>query len=229
MTERRFDNMLAVDTSSGHLRLAVSFGGDRLVTLEEHVERSHGQVLFRKISDLLLSANLAVDRLHGIAVCTGPGSFTGLRIGLAAVKGIATALRIPVVAVSRFDLAGYLLRNESEDVSVLIPLKRGQFYCGIVSAGKGIIDSPSVTTTAQLATPSTAKRVFGIGFGSESASPVHELPSSFTILTYSAGDLIYLGRSVLDSGQSVNLALLEPLYLQKSQAEIRFDQRQQSK
>ena len=227
MTEPQFDHLLAVDTSTRQLRLAVSFGGDRLVTFEERVDRSHGQVLFRKISDLLLSANLSVTMLQGIVVCIGPGSFTGLRIGLAAVKGVATVLDIPVAAISLFDLAGYRLRDVSDDVRVLVPHKRGQYFCGVVRNGQCATEQVSIVTLEQVMSSPSDQPFAGIGFDPHERPPDPAFLARVEQLTFSGADLIHIGRAALSSGRRADLAHLEPLYLQKSQAEIRFDERRQ--
>src|SRR5512147_1747748 len=120
-------NLLAIDTATATLRLALKFGEDRLVKSSERVERSHGQMLMRKIENLCGSASVAPDQIGGIAVAIGPGSFTGLRIGLAAAKGMAVALDIPIVGVSHFDIARFLLTS-TEDVCWIGSLRRGEFF-----------------------------------------------------------------------------------------------------
>jgi len=105
-------SVLAIDSSTHILKLALSFGDDRLVQISEEVEKSHGQIIVKKINELFQSAGLNKSMLRAIVVATGPGSFTGLRIGLATAKGIATALNIPVAGVGVFEVAVYKLRDE---------------------------------------------------------------------------------------------------------------------
>ena len=77
---------------------------------------------------------MARDKIEGLVVCAGPGSFTGLRIGLAVAKGIATALEIPIAAVSLFEIAAAKLEAGGEIVQVLVPFKRGR---GVHRRGEG--------------------------------------------------------------------------------------------
>ena len=100
MTEFRDENILAIDCSGKELNLGLRFGHDRTVKLSIEAGRSHGQLIIEKISELLNSAEIKVKQLRALVVSTGPGSFTGLRIALAAAKGMATALNIPAVGVS---------------------------------------------------------------------------------------------------------------------------------
>jgi len=219
------DNLLAIDCSTRMLRLAVSFGPDRLVRSEELMERSHGQVLTRKIAHLFESAGLRASDLHGLVVSTGPGSFTGLRIALAAAKGMAVALDIPLVGISLFDVAAYRLVESAEPVRVLIPLKKDELFVGTVFGGACDHAQIIVQTHQALLTDPSPYPCTAIGFDLAATLPSLPTLPGQSELAFDAADLIYLGRARLEDGQCDDLATLEPLYLQKSQAEIRFDQR----
>ena len=119
-----FDNILAIDTATDILRLAIRFGGDRLVKSTEAVEKSHGQILFKKIRELMESAAIKPADLDGIAVGIGPGSFTGLRIGLAAAKGYCYALNIPLAGISTLCAGAGAYTNTAEKIAVIIDARR---------------------------------------------------------------------------------------------------------
>ncbi len=82
--------------------------------------------LVKGIADLLASAGVAVGDLAGLVVVSGPGSFTGIRIGMAAVKALAEAGGLPVVAISRLAL----LAKEAGTSCAVLDAHRGQIYCG---------------------------------------------------------------------------------------------------
>lgn len=88
--------------------------------------------LVQGIADLLDAAGLVVQDLAGITAVAGPGSFTGIRVGLAAVKGLAEAANLPVVAVSRLAL----LARSAEAPCAVLDAHRGQFYCGMYDAAE---------------------------------------------------------------------------------------------
>jgi tRNA threonylcarbamoyladenosine biosynthesis protein TsaB len=227
MTKSTFDNLLAIETSSSRLKLALSFGGDRLVKSDEEVERSHGQIIIRKIDNLVSSASLKQSDIDGLIVSTGPGSFTGLRIGLAAAKGIAVALRIPVIGISLFELAAWRLRSETQTVMVAVQVRRDELLVGCVKGGQ--FDPASVTAVpvADLQQHIGQSRVVGVGLDmARFPSDAHHA-DDLTELEIDPADLITIGRPRLTVGESADLATLEPLYIQKSQAEIRFEQRRQ--
>jgi tRNA threonylcarbamoyladenosine biosynthesis protein TsaB len=88
--------------------------------------------LVQGISDLLAEAGLTVQSLAGITAVAGPGSFTGIRLGLAAVKGLAEAANLPVVTLSRLAL----LADSAHAPCAVLDAHRGQFYCGMYGDGE---------------------------------------------------------------------------------------------
>ena len=227
MSEQTFDSILAIETSTTHLKLGLSFGGDRLVKSDDEVERSHGQVIIRKIGNLLSSAGLQASDLNALVVSTGPGSFTGLRIGLAAAKGMAMALRIPIVGVSLFDLAAFKYRELSTPVNVVVQVRRDEALVGNVVRGTFDITSVSAIPITALNDHLRNQHAVGIGLDILTLAPSCSATLGEGELEVDTADLVYIGLTELLAGRFADIATLEPMYLQKSQAEIRFEQRQQ--
>lgn len=95
--------LLALDTSTEYLALAVTDGGKVLGRLHKRAPRNHSRLLVPMIDKLLKKSHLKLRELDGFCIGVGPGSFTGLRIGVATVKGLAFATGLPVMAVPTFD------------------------------------------------------------------------------------------------------------------------------
>jgi tRNA threonylcarbamoyl adenosine modification protein YeaZ len=93
--------ILAIDTSAAQCAVALLDG--EAVSMRAPMERGHAEALFPMIDAVLARAGAAYADLARIAVCTGPGSFTGLRVGVAAARGLALALGVPAIGVSRFE------------------------------------------------------------------------------------------------------------------------------
>jgi len=222
-----FDNILAIDTATDILRLAIRFGGDRLVKSTEAVEKSHGQILFKKIRELMESAAIKPADLDGIAVGIGPGSFTGLRIGLAAVKGLVMAHDIPVIGITAFEVAAYRLREVGVGVTVVVPLNRDECIIGPVDNGRHESGRMAVARYDTLFETVGAGAVAALGFDLAARFPGLPNDDFSDRLEYDGADLIHLGAIRLEAGEAADIGSLEPLYLQKSQAEIRFDRRQE--
>lgn len=218
-------NILAVDTATRTLRLALAFGPDRLVKSEERDIPSHGQVLMRKLDDLCSAAGLEREQLQALVVGTGPGSFTGLRIALAAVKGIALGLNIPVVSVSLFEVAARRLADEPRAVTVLAPFKRDALVRSVVRAG--VWDHSRVTTVANERDDLLALFRFGpvaaIGLDDFTMGLSPDLAGGIRLLAYDAVDLLAAGKDKLAAGRAADLDTLEPLYAQPSQAELNLE------
>jgi len=219
-------NILAIDTSTRNLKLAMRFGGDRLVKSEEVVEQSHGRIIFKKIDNLLQSSALDRNQIEAVVVSIGPGSFTGLRIGLAVAKGLAVGLSIPVVGVNLFELAAFRYRNADEPIMVLTPFRRDEFVSLVINRGRFDLDHAEVVRLEDILRMKGEHRLIGVGFDARvQFSQVGTLPALETV-EFDGADLLYMGVGKFEEEPLPNISTLEPLYLGKSQAEIRFEQRQ---
>ncbi len=118
--------LLAIDTSGARLQLGLMTADDVLTDVEAR-ERGHAEILFDRIAALLKRAGLDYADLTRIAVITGPGSFSGLRIGLSAARGLGLALSVPVIGVPRL-LALSLSAKGSGPVGVIVDARRGEAY-----------------------------------------------------------------------------------------------------
>ena len=94
--------ILAIDTSAGQCAVAVSGKGVPTVRVVE-MTRGHAEALFPMIDEALEAIGASYADLTRVAVCTGPGSFTGLRAGISAARGLALGRGIPAVGVTRFE------------------------------------------------------------------------------------------------------------------------------
>src|SRR5262245_56761844 len=135
--------ILAIDTSSSEARLAVSVSDSVIAAMTIRTNLPHSQGLFGQISTLLELANIKVEEISAFAVGTGPGSFTGLRVGLAAVKGLADSLNKPCLGIDSLDL--YALASGIDGAHlVMLGAGRGEVYCGFRDVAPGnIISRPT--------------------------------------------------------------------------------------
>lgn len=95
---------LAVNTANTILSLALTDGDRVLQTFESAETRDQGNLLLRHIRDALDKEKLKFEDLNLFAVVTGPGSFTGIRIGLATMRALSMAAKVPVIGVSSFEM-----------------------------------------------------------------------------------------------------------------------------
>lgn len=121
-------NVLAFDTSTEILSVAIETNaGDRHATVDDSSLR-HSERLVKTIDEVLERGSVAVSDIDLIAVSLGPGSFTGLRIGLATAKGLAVATGADIVQVDTLSVYGALYSSFDAAVVAVIDAKKRRFY-----------------------------------------------------------------------------------------------------
>lgn len=122
--------VLAVDTCSSVASLAIAQGEELLATLADHQQLPHSQTLFANLEQALRQANLDLSQVEVFAGNTGPGSFTGLRVGLASLKGLGQALGRTVIGVNALDLTA-LAASIPGRFLVLLEAGRREVFAGL--------------------------------------------------------------------------------------------------
>ena len=118
--------VLAIDTAAPRLALALLKADGSVDTLLEPMAQGQAERLFPALAELLARNGIGYADLTRIAVTTGPGSFTGLRIGLSAARGLGLALAIPVIGVP--SLLALSLGARCDAVAVLLDARRDEAY-----------------------------------------------------------------------------------------------------
>ena len=150
---------LAIDTAAPRLQLALlraDGGVDRVV---EDIAKGHAEILFDRLGDLLARNGLGYEDLERVAVTTGPGSFTGLRIGLSAARGLGVARKVPVLGIP--SLLAVSLAATTGPIAVLIDARRDEAYFELFPAPGLAGDGPRLLsmTEARAAIPAGAQLI----------------------------------------------------------------------
>lgn len=124
---------LAIDTAAPRLQLALLGADGRVDTSVDEIPTGHAELIFERIAALLGRNGIGYGGLQRIAVTTGPGSFTGLRIGLSAARGIGLARGLPVIGVPSL-LAISLSAPAGAPIAVLLDARREEAYVQIFTA-----------------------------------------------------------------------------------------------
>ena len=224
-------NILGID-SSGLVASVALQSDDKLVgEYTIHNKKTHSQTLLPMIHDMLEMADVSVKELDAIAIASGPGSFTGLRIGAATAKGLGGALSIPLIAVPTLEGLAYNLAGAEALVCPIMDARRQQAYYGIYDVSNEVpveIEKPDaapIEVVLQKA-KETKREVIFLGDG----VPVHrealqqglnvawqEAPAHMN--RQSAASVAVLGARYYDEGKIVSAEAFRPDYLRKSQAE----------
>ncbi|MFK5926459.1 MAG: tRNA (adenosine(37)-N6)-threonylcarbamoyltransferase complex dimerization subunit type 1 TsaB [Desulfuromusa sp.] len=146
--------ILAVDSSSFTGSVALCCGDSLVAESLLNVRGTHSEKLLQQINLLLCEAGWKLEDLDLLSVVTGPGSFTGLRIGIATVKGLAQALNKPVVPVSSLQAVAMNLPLSPIPICAFLDARKKEVYSQIfewhATAGPVAIGEPSVLPPAQL-------------------------------------------------------------------------------
>ncbi len=124
-------NMLAIDTSSLVATVAVMNEEKLLGEYTINSPMTHSQKLMPIIEELLSTLDLSMEDIDHIAASRGPGSFTGVRIGIATVKGLAHARNIPIIGVSSLEGLAYNIPYGEELICPIMDARRNQVYTGV--------------------------------------------------------------------------------------------------
>lgn len=121
--------ILATDTSSRRLGLTLARGSEPIASLTCSRFEPHSKTFFDHLAAILSLSRLSIEEVDLLAAVTGPGSFTGLRVGLAALKGLASTLEKPLMGVNLLDLLA-LDPGLAGDILVIIEAGRHEIFCG---------------------------------------------------------------------------------------------------
>lgn len=206
--------VLAFDTALPALSIAVADGERVLSSCELVSRRSTSSQLFVWIERLLEAAGIAKEELEVLAVTRGPGSFTGIRVGLSAAKGLAYSLGLKIAAFSTLEIMAYSVRIEGCLLFPVINAKRGMFYGALFRFRDGVFER---LTEDALFLPEEVKAHEGrVVFVGDAAS---ELGLSSVLVRSAASYMPYL---VHERREFVDLGSLKPNYLRPSDAEEKY-------
>ena len=224
--------ILALETSAKSVSVAVTEGGVLLAQAYQNRGMTHSVTLMPLLDGMLKSAGLTLDEIGVIAVAQGPGSFTGIRIGVAAAKGLAWAKEVPCCGVSTLAAMAYGAADFDGLIVGAMDARRQQVYNAVFRAENGGITrlcedrAVSVEQVAQeLKESNYRENILTIGDGASLlydhlqsagiacrlASPGHRYQS--------AAGVVLAAETLVAQGLTCSAQELQPVYLRLSQAE----------
>lgn len=211
--------ILNIETATTNCSVSVAKNGATIAIKEHNTPNySHSEQLHVFIDDVLKEASIAIDELDAVAISKGPGSYTGLRIGVSAAKGLCFSLDIPLISIST--LKSMAKQYKSGDVDFIIPLldaRRMEVYSQVFDnqfnvereVKAEIIDESSFLTYL------SKGNVLLIGSGAEKCNGVvqSENVSFETSVVPSAKEMALLSHDKFEQGVFEDVAYFEPYYL----------------
>jgi tRNA threonylcarbamoyladenosine biosynthesis protein TsaB len=219
---------LALDNSLDFLNMALALDG-RLIEERHTLSVAHSsQILPLRVTAMLSEAGYEIRDVSLLIVTLGPGSFTGIRVGLSFCKGIASALGIPLIGVPTLDLlAAPFAFLEGYTICPLIDAKKGEVFLALYRPSKGRLSRVSDFVSAR---PDALKEILpghcvcfgsGVRIGQEALAGLDDLliiREGFQRVV--GGTVIRAGLDLWEKGEAGDL---NPLYGRRSEAEIKFN------
>jgi tRNA threonylcarbamoyladenosine biosynthesis protein TsaB len=164
-------NILALDTAQTACSVAViakTTAGYDVAREFEWRPRGHAEVLASMIETVMGRAEMSYGKLDAIAVTIGPGSFTGLRVGLATARGIALAAEIAIISITSFEAVAANVKQETGEempVCVIFDARRGEVYVQVFNAKLEALTAPRACLVSDVAGILPEQKTIAIGSG----------------------------------------------------------------
>jgi tRNA threonylcarbamoyladenosine biosynthesis protein TsaB len=226
--------ILGIETATDVCGVALAHNGNIIDEISRDEQHIHAKFLVPMVQQMLLQQNMQLAELDGIAISIGPGSFTGLRIGLSVSKGLAYAGDVPLIAVSTLEsiAAKYFRKYPATDASVvaILEIQRDEFAIAKFWRGSDYALEHSATMLWKKKSSDIPEEFFAenkmpivlCGAGADklhTAFPLAQLQHIVCAEKYSiicsAGSVALLGEEQLFHNDIADIATLEPNYMKE--------------
>ena len=229
--------ILGIDTSSMAASVAVIEDNKLICEYTINTKKTHSQKLMPMIENMLGLSDLNVREIDAIAVCEGPGSFTGLRIGMATAKAIAHVNDIPVIGVNSLEALAANMNLCDKKICSILDAQRNQVYTGRYQyEGTKLVEIKEIgiqqidELLEELAQSGeqwilVGEAVYKYEDKIREISNI-EIPAASNNVT-KAGSLCSVAKVKFDEGKDIfDCYTVNPLYIRKSQAEEQYEEKQ---
>jgi len=226
--------ILSLDTSSAAGSAAIVRDGVVIAERAGDPSRTHGERLPRELMAILEAAGAGLHEVDRFAVSIGPGSFTGLRVGIATIQGLAMARKALVTPVSSFEALAWQVRGTADAIATWIDAHRGEVFATLFDGdGRTILQpatslTPDATLDAWAASLATRGRVRWTGDGAlryqDTIAATRNGDEVENAIPRLAGAIGLIASA--EPGRAVRPHALVPLYVRRSDAELARDRRE---
>ena len=227
--------VLAVETATSWQSVAILDGTRVLARHDQDAGGSHAKLLLPVIDRLFSESGVTLKQLEGLVVSIGPGSFTGLRVGLATLLGFRTISQLPLAVVPTLEGMAWNLRGTSTLLCPVLNSRRGELYWALFRWTSE--DRLERVVSAQVGTPvmlgnslTESALLFGEGWTVEASAIRAALPPSVKIVEAqdqamkpSAVSIGLAGIERLRRGEQAGIGI-SPLYVQRTAAELKYEE-----
>jgi tRNA threonylcarbamoyladenosine biosynthesis protein TsaB len=215
--------VLCIETATTNCSVAI-FNGTECIAYKEDSSSgySHNEQLHVFIQEVCRQAGVELSTLSAIAVSKGPGSYTGLRIGVSAAKGLCYALSIPLIAIETLSILAESSQKKTDFIIPMIDARRMEVYSCVLSGGGHVVDAAK----AEILSPTSYLDYLAKGTVSFIGNGVQKWQTicQHTNALFEAGvlpsakNMGVLAQDLLSKNEFVDLAYFEPYYLKDFQS-----------
>ena len=211
--------LLHIETCTKMCSVALSKNGQLLDCIENDAENFiHGEYLTVFVEEILAKNNLLPNQLAAVSFSSGPGSYTGLRIGLSAAKGLCFALSIPLISVSTLKVLAFIGKQQHPN-STLVPMldaRRNEVYCEIFNSSFNTIKPLSADILDETSYDDFEPFVyFGDGAEKMSSQWKHRKITFDASIKLSAVGQVAMAFEKFNQNEFEDVAYFTPLYLKE--------------
>ena len=229
--------ILGIDTSTKFCNLGII--EDENVLIEHTIngsKKKHSSILVPAIKDLLKTMGLKMEEINGIAISIGPGSFTGLRIGLCVAKGLCYARSLPLLGITTLDAMAFPLKEIPYLICPVLESKKDEIYDVVFRGGDSlhrVMDYKCEDIQSLLVRLSPLKeKIIFLGDGIKKYRDIIKEKIGKDALFIDpqlnlpvATSIAFLGLNKLKKGEEDDISTITPFYLRKSEAEIIWEKK----
>ncbi len=210
--------LLCLETATTNCSVAIAIDGEIIAIREDNNNKySHAEKLHSFIEETLAEANISKKQLEAVVVGKGPGSYTGLRIGVSAAKGLCYALDIPLISLPTLEILAQQVKIEAGFIIPMLDARRMEVYSSVISSEGEEIRS----TQAEILTDNSfieyldLKKTYFIGDGVAKFKALCSHKNGFFIENAmpSAKDMAVLAEAKYKISDTEDVAYFEPYYL----------------
>jgi len=215
--------ILCIETATEVCSVAISSQGKLLALEENHEGNAHASQLHLLVQKVLDSAGISLQDLDAVAVSKGPGSYTGLRVGVSTAKGYCYALGIPLIAINTLESlvrAQGLGERQQETTSLYIPMldaRRMEVYCAVFDNQANMIQETEakIIDETSFADLLSTNEIYFLGNGAAKCKSIitHSNAKFLDDVLYTAKGMVHVAFEVFQSKHFENTAYFEPFYL----------------
>jgi tRNA threonylcarbamoyladenosine biosynthesis protein TsaB len=218
--------ILNIESSTTNCSVSLANNGE-LISIRELNEKnySHSTKLHSFIEEVLKNSNITVNKLSAIAVSSGPGSYTGLRIGVSAAKGLCYALQIPLISVPTLKVLARQLNIQREDLIIpVMDARRDEVYSAVYNSEYELVRNifPEIIDSESFIELAKDNKLYFIGNGQEKCERLIRKNSNLIFSNYdtfpSSKEMVLISYEKFKKSKFEDVAYFEPDYLKKFKA-----------